>query len=51
MLCGSWHTFTIYSNFFLAAVRFLGEVVELYDASNLAVELTKKPISTLSGYF
>lgn len=51
MLCGSWHTFTIYSNFFLAVKGFLGKTVELYDRSNLAIDLSKKLILILSGYF
>lgn len=51
VLCGSWHTFTIYSNFLLVAEGFLGNMVKLYDTSNLAVEPTQKPVLTLSGYF
>lgn len=44
---GSWHTFTIYSNFLLAAEWYLGNMVKLYDTSNLALEPTQKPIVTL----
>jgi len=51
VLGGSWHTFTIYSNFLLTVEGFLCKTVKLYDTSYLAVEPTKKPILTLSRYF